>query len=589
MCNPLDITQNCLMNLLQTGSIVLDLSKNNISAIASGVVTAEGAAGDLANIITFADNPLPSIPRLVYCLGKNRYKKSELDILITQLLESFSKNKEFAVSSNNSLSELFKEIAEIYKCLKNEKFSSDAFSTICVFLFESSSYLKQILDLPNEIEKSLMLNEIVTALTQAATYRFAHQDIKPTIARKDFAKYFRESLSQSNTPTTSPPSNLDADAVKVMTCHASKGLEFPFVIVTGQTLSEIGKRGEYKWLPESLIPNKEDDLEQSDSALFVGATRAKKGLAVSYARTSSGSPKARQRKSVPLLQKWSESVDFSADEWNFFEVTEKDNFEIEKIWGGNLRYPIASRKLDKGECALSTYLQDALNLKFPLTEKPFYPAFYVAVRKVLRVIVTKTFEEQRQLSVQESLNILMAHWEFEEFRIDKDHIHHDLYWNLAQKYVQDFVNNFIPEVGKPDFIDLIIENRGREIELDLVCAYTINGLAKAIFFRPESLKDDLSKKGLLLWGGIKVPHRNSFILLREDFNDVEIKVFSGEDGILRDFHWGKAENIESQKDKITEKHKHLSNENFIGEIVENTCNYRCANRMNCPHWIGALK
>ena len=335
----------------------------------------------------------------------------------------------------------------------------------------------------------------------------------------------------------------------------------------------MGKRGEYKWLPQSLTPNKEDDLEQSDSALFVGATRAKKGLAISYSKTSSGLPKARQRKSVPLLQKWSESVDFSAEEWTSFEVAEKDNFKVGKIWGGDLRYPIASRKLDKGECSLSTYLRDALNLKFPLTEKPFYPAFYVAVRKVLRVIVTKTFEEQRTLTIQESFSILKAYWDFEEFRIDKEHIHHDLYWNLAQKYVENFVNSFKPEIGNPTFIDLIVENGGREIELDLVCAYTINGSAKAIYFRPESLKDNLSKKNdSLLWSGIKDAHRNAFILLREMFPNLQIKVFPGTDGKIYDFQWGQERFIAGQETKLKEKYENLLKETFAGEIIENTCN-----------------
>jgi hypothetical protein len=352
----------------------------------------------------------------------------------------------------------------------------------------------------------------------------------------------------------------------------------------------MGKRGDYKWLPQSLTPNKEDDLEQSDSALFVGATRAKKGLAISYSKTSSGLPKARPRKPTPLLQKWSESVNFPANEWNSFELSEKDTFEVEKIWGGDLKYPIASRKLDKGECSLSTYLQDALKLKFPLTEKPFYPAFYVAVRKVLGIIVTKTFEEQRQLTVQESLNILKVNWEFEDFKIDKDHTYHDLYWNLAQRYVQDFVKSFIPEVGKPNFIDLIIENNGQEIELDLVCAYTINGSAKAIYFRPESLKEKLSKKdNSLLWSGIKDSHRNAFILLREMFPNLQIKVYSGTDAKIYDFQWGQERFIVGQEDKMKEKYQNLVKETFVGEIVENTCNYRCENRINCPYWIGALK
>ncbi len=54
-------------------NIVLTLNKNHIPSVASGVVTAEGSAGDLANIITFADSPMASIPRFVSYLGRGRY------------------------------------------------------------------------------------------------------------------------------------------------------------------------------------------------------------------------------------------------------------------------------------------------------------------------------------------------------------------------------------------------------------------------------------------------------------------------------------------------------------------------------------
>lgn len=576
-------------------NIVLALTKRHIPAVASGIVTAEGNAGDLANIITLGDNPIPSIPRLVYCLKRDNHTKKDLDKLIARLIESFRENKELSIDNDANTSELSQQISKIYKSFTEEKFASDAFSIICVFLFEASNYLRNILNLSNEIEKSLALNEIVTTLTQAATYRFSHQGdkphISPHISRKNFAKYFRESLSQSNTPTTSPPSQLNADAVKVMTCHASKGLEFPYVIVTGQTLSGmIGKRGEYKWLPQALAPKIDDDIEQANSTLFVAMSRAKQGLAVSYSKTSIGLENAKQRKIVPLLQNWRDAINITEDEWNSFEVVEKEFFETGKIWGGNIKYPIASRKLDKGSCSLSIYLQDGLGLKFPLAERPFYPSFYVAVRMILRSIVTKAFENQRALNVQEAMTILQAFWNFEDFHIDKDHSHHNLYWNLAQRYVKGFINSFTPETGNAKFINLIIENNGREIELDLACAYCLDdGSTKAIFFRSESLKEKLSKKNdSLLWSGIKDSHRNAFVLLRERFPNLQLKVYSGTDAKLYNFQWAKENFIIGQETKIKEKSEDLLNEKFTGEIVENTCNYRCENRINCPHWIGAL-
>ena len=72
-------------------------------------------------------------------------------------------------------------------------------------------------------------------------------------SRLTFGEYFRDSLNVG-APSLIPP-HATADAVRAMTCHAAKGLEFPYVAVVGQTLS-AAPRG-YKWLPPNLQPSAE--------------------------------------------------------------------------------------------------------------------------------------------------------------------------------------------------------------------------------------------------------------------------------------------------------------------------------------------
>ncbi|MFH1023680.1 MAG: 3'-5' exonuclease, partial [Planctomycetota bacterium] len=68
----------------------------------------------------------------------------------------------------------------------------------------------------------------------------------------------------------------DAPAVSLMTLHTSKGLEFPAVFVTGL---------EEGLLPHSRSVNSDVEIEEERRLLFVGMTRAKQHLALTFAVT----------------------------------------------------------------------------------------------------------------------------------------------------------------------------------------------------------------------------------------------------------------------------------------------------------------
>lgn len=110
-----------------------------------------------------------------------------------------------------------------------------------------------------------------------------------TSENPDFAGYLQHIALLSDPDTFDPQTG----AVSLMTLHAAKGLEFPAVLITGV---------ERNILPHSLSQNSGRSLEEERRLLFVGITRAKKFLALSYARSRSLYGSTRPSGLSPFLQ-----------------------------------------------------------------------------------------------------------------------------------------------------------------------------------------------------------------------------------------------------------------------------------------------
>jgi hypothetical protein len=256
------------------------------------------------------------------------------------------------------------------------------------------------------------------------------------------------------------------------------------------------------------------------------------------------------------------------------------------VWGGAPGQALAVRNLDQGQCSLNTYLRDYFGVRFPLNEKPLYPAFYVTVRLVMQLIVEEAHRQGRPVDADKARQILLEKWD--EIQM-ADHPHHKIYFNLAHAYVERFARAYAPEQGDVEYLNHIIgDDVNFPLRLDLVAFYRVgDGLPIAIIFRPESLAEKEREKGLL-WGALGTKHRATFVMLKRYEPTVRPTVFSGDDGRFYSYQWAVRKNdFENETDRLLQKFGQLAQGRFIEQVESFICD-RCESRIACPYWLNAL-
>lgn len=567
---------------LDVRDISLALGRHGIHATTSGTATPEGLAGDLAAIVTLADQPQASLPRLALALGRERVATNTLNAVIRQALETWDANGTFDTSHEQAgVEALATEMAAVCTGLQAERFSGDAFTMMCAFLFDCSDVLRHTLAAPPSTERALALSDTVTCLSKAAAYRFLHPDTEPQAARLGFAQHFRATLGSSPSSVT-PPKSAEA-AVRVMTCHAAKGLEFPYVIVAGQTLPAIRSQP-YTWLPPALAPAREEPRQQADALFFVGVTRAQQAVVVTYATSASARARAGKREPTPLLARWLETHAVPTSTWPADTAT-RQSLTIDAIWGGTPRGLLTVRALDSQTCAIRTYLEHYLNIRFPVAMRPLYPVFFDTVRRTMGRIVQRAHELGKAVPHDEARTIFDNAWPSDEVA---DHPHHDLYWTIGLDYVQHFARAYQPHPQAQNHLGLSHRTPDSDLPMryDLLAHYqAVDGARVAIALRTESLQSHARPDGVL-WSGLSSAQRTSFVMLKQHDENIQPWVFSAKDGALYPYQWPRnAKNVDTEAERVAQRFNSLDRRQFETTAQTWACD-RCPVRVSCPVWMG---
>jgi len=562
-------------------NICVALNESGIRAVTTGLLTAEGAAGDLAAAVTAVDHP-PAVTRLMYALARDRASRLDINSACTQLLQcDWTAPTQPEWHGPEIVRELASEGWRILTDLRSLLHSGDGWQVLCDFLFFASSYLRALLNGPETAPRSVQLEEVLSTLALAATYRFTHPHVRPRVSRLGLAHRLRKLVTHA-APGLVPP-RAAPGAVKVMTCHASKGLEFPFVAVTGQSLPDIPPQE--PMLPPSLRPDPNDDVLQAESLLFVGVTRAERAAMISYSSSASGSPRSRPRRYPPLLIKLKDSGTVPLVTWTAV-APPSEEVTVGPLWGGATRPAVSLYSLGSRTCRIKVYLEETLSARFRGRERPLYPEFVSRLRRMLRKVIELSIRGT-EVGAAEVDQLLEAEWPAELY---KGHPHVSVYRPRARRWAVRMAETLKARRGDSINADQVewTDSQGntRLIDLQLLGHFqdrTGDRVALTLHTGSHDKGPDVN------WSELRDYQRLPFVLLHEEHAAIRPMVFYGGDGTLRNFRWSARKPDDARQQQLGEARAALDAigaGTFDGIANDWICD-RCACRILCPWWIGA--
>ena len=214
-------------------------------------------------------------------MDKIRVAASDNDISIWTVLENI---QDFGLGLSSGLMQKITDFVFMIKKFEAQVPTVDAF-TLAKQIVLASGIIKalQEADEPDTAERIDNIDELLNGVQEFCEDEEAlTEESEPTEIRNDSDSSVREfrrldEFLQQVLLYTSEDKDKDKDADKVslMTIHAAKGLEFPYVFVVGM---------EEQLFP-SFLASSRAEMEEERRLFYVAVTRAEKQVTLSYAQT----------------------------------------------------------------------------------------------------------------------------------------------------------------------------------------------------------------------------------------------------------------------------------------------------------------
>ena len=248
---------------------------------------------DLLSLVSLVSEPMG--PGLLRVAQMPEYAASPADLALV-----FAWRRAEKISMLAALGRL-SEIAEVteagragllrlLKDVGSVEWPMSAHRFLMLYLFGSSEYLKRLL-----ADTSVTGQQRRLAVYQLLQFAFAFKAPEQGDPKRTFLDHIRrlEVLDEEKQLRQLPAAAREINAVKLMTVHASKGLEFPIVHITSLAKGLFPGKRQYEPCPPPTGLISTDNLmsaeAEEDSLFFVGMSRARDELHLSRPLTNGGS------------------------------------------------------------------------------------------------------------------------------------------------------------------------------------------------------------------------------------------------------------------------------------------------------------
>lgn len=431
------------------GKIAEKLEKQNIPVLYIGNWLESEIVRDMLSWLAFIGDDKYAIVRVanfaaykISFADAQRVISDSIDkrISVFEAIKPLTAATDFNEDSKTAFEKLLEDFAQmpddsaIWKILTN-------------YLFENSSYLKTFTNKINASE-SLAVYQLLR-LAQAFDAKNVSANFTRDSAIREFLRYVRrlKSFGEEQALQQLPVSMRETDAVRLLTIHASKGLEFEAVFVPylGARYYPKSSAGSICPLPEDITKlNEKDEREKEEKSLFfVAISRARQILCLSRSIKYGKQPS----NASPFLKSLAEHLPFSPESgatWLSHDFT-KETVEICDISSTEdlQKSEFYLRELEDYEKCPRRYFYQT-RLKKEKSAGAIYLEFHRALYKSLNFCLDAATAD-RQISFEELQNF------FHENRTYSAHAYAELYNKEAFEILQNAYKKIFVELHNDGF------------------------------------------------------------------------------------------------------------------------------------------